>query len=86
MELMPVYSVSNLEGFLKEASSCHGWTVLGTTSPNSMAPRKDLKEERFVEEMVDKDTIPVVNCSQYTTDGPTIIALGMFVCLYCTCT
>ena len=80
MELMPVYAVSNLEGFLNEASSFHGWTVLGTTSPNSVAPPREQREERFVQEM-DKENIPVVDCSQYITDGPTIIALGMCICI-----
>ena len=96
METMPVYALSGcgLGHFLFNARG-NGWTVLETTGNKKLKERergrggegeREEGEEfhRDVEEAKAKK-LPVIDCRDYCTNGPTIVVLGKdIVVLYTT--
>ena len=79
MELIPVYTVSHLESFLKEAG-VNGWTILGTagTEPDDAGD----EESWHGEDKMERRSIQQVDCHEYIKQGPTLLALGMQPNLY----
>jgi tRNA G18 (ribose-2'-O)-methylase SpoU len=78
MELMPVYSVSNLEAFLVEAKE-NGWSILGSSaSPETREESEEGSHRNRKEESRGKK-MPQVDCRSYVKQGPTLLVLGTSV-------
>ena len=76
MELMPVYSVSHLEGFLVEAKRC-GWSILGTAGTDIADESDDFdSDENTQRNAKTRKALPQIDCNQYTKQGPTLLVLG----------
>lgn len=68
--MMPVYSVSHLEGFLVEAKRC-GWSIMGTAGTEIVEQSDDLENAQH-----NVKPLPQIDCNQYTKQGPTLLVLG----------
>lgn len=76
MELMPVHSVSNLEGFLGEAKES-GWSILGAASPELGEEESDEGGSHGNrEEEGERSRLPQVDCTDYVKQSPTLLVLG----------
>lgn len=71
MELMPVYTVSHLENFLKEARG-NGWEILGSAGPHL----EEARESESWHKQEKKKEIPQIDVYEYCKQAPTILALG----------
>ena len=76
MELMPVYSVSHLENFLKAAKSS-GWHILGTAAGSDPGQQEEGGEGGDTRSVMKRNAMPSVDCHDYIKQGPTLLVLGM---------
>ena len=74
MELMPVHSVSNLEGLLIEAKES-GWSILGAASPEVGEESEGAGDRKYRRH---GEPIPLVDCNDYVKQGPALLVLGMY--------
>ena len=75
--MMPVFAVSGMEQFLAEAGE-NGWSVLGTVGSERVREKEqDTRKHRRGDEEEGKGLKkPVLDCHEYTAEGPTIVVLG----------
>ena len=88
MEMIPVYAVSGTEQFLLQAVG-NGWTVLGTVGAEQTRG-KEQETGSENKEVGKRSRKPVLDCHEYSVDGPTIVVLGeivilsvLFICTWC---
>ena len=81
MELMPVHSVSNLEGLLVEAKES-GWSILGAASPKVGEESEGAGDRKYRRHGDTKEPIPHVDCNDYVKQGPALLVLGVYKYTY----
>ena len=75
--MMPVFAVSGMEQFLAEAGE-NGWSVLGTVGSERVREKEqDTRKHRRGDEEEGKGLKkPVLDCHEYSAEGPTLVVLG----------